>query len=123
MNGLTSDGTRADTAAGCGKRMQKQIQVAGHEARVRTRRQEDDNSALLCRFKRSEGGIPCPGKLVEDDKTVEWSANEFAAQVSNRILFNVTLTTYNASPRVVYYRTMALLIKSCVFFDVPVDSA
>jgi hypothetical protein len=80
-NGLTSDGILADAATGYGKRMPKQIQVAGHEARVQARRQGDDNSALLCRLKRSEGSVPHLGKRVEDDKTVELLANEFAAKV------------------------------------------
>jgi hypothetical protein len=48
--------------------MPKQTQVAGHEARVRARRQGDEYSALLCRLKRSEGGI-------------ERLANEFTAEV------------------------------------------
>jgi hypothetical protein len=78
--GLTSHDILADTAAGYGKRMPKQIQVAGYEARVRVRRQGDDNSALPCRLKRSEGGIPHLGKQVEDDKTVERLVNEFAAK-------------------------------------------
>ena len=59
-----------------GKGIPKQIQVAGYKARVRARRQGDDNSALLYRLKRSEGGIPHLGKRVKDDKTVERLANK-----------------------------------------------
>jgi hypothetical protein len=75
-NGLTWDGILADAATGYGKRMPKQIQVAGHEARVQACRQGDDNSALLCRLKRSEGGLPHLRKRVEDDKqSSRWQTN------------------------------------------------
>ena len=77
---MTSHGILADAATGYGKWIPKQIQVASHDTRVRARRQGDDNSALLCRLKRSEGGIPHLGKRVEDDKTVERLVNEFATK-------------------------------------------
>ena len=74
---MTSDGILADAATGYAKRMPKQIQVAGHEARVRARRRGDDTQLFCVVFKCSEGDVPHPGKRVEDDKTVERLANEF----------------------------------------------
>ncbi|KAH8743649.1 hypothetical protein BGZ57DRAFT_862821 [Hyaloscypha finlandica] len=50
-NGLTSDGILADAATGYAKRVPKQIQVAGHEARVRARRQGDDTQLFCVVFK------------------------------------------------------------------------
>lgn len=56
--------------------MPKQIQVAGHEARVQARRQRDDNSALLCRLKRSEGGSPTYGSGLKTTKqSSRWETN------------------------------------------------
>jgi hypothetical protein len=40
-----------------------------------------------------------------------------------RIFFNVILTNYNASPRVVCYRTTASLMTSCAFFYATIDGA